>query len=197
MTSKIGSGVTPKGGADVYLDKGIALLRSQNIYFDGLRLEDVAYISEEIHCSMKNSEVFAGDVLLNITGASIGRCFYIDESVLPANVNQHVCILRPTTAISTKYLFYVLSSFVGQFQIEYCQTGANREGLNFEQLGNFNFSLPPMVEQNEIIKNLEHEIACIDTTISLSEQEINLIEEYRTALINEAVTGKIDVRGNA
>ena len=79
LVIKVGSGITTKGGASVYQLQGIPLLRSQNIYFDGLRLNDVAYISEEIHSEMSNSQVFSGDVLLNITGGSIGSCFYVRE----------------------------------------------------------------------------------------------------------------------
>jgi len=194
VSTKIGSGITPKGGADVYQTSGIPLLRSQNVHFTGLKLEDVAYITQEIHDSMSNSEVFDGDVLLNITGASIGRCYYAKKIILPANVNQHVCIIRPNGYIITEYLYLVLSSFLGQFQIEHCQTGANREGLNFEQLKNFTIPLPPIFEQKKIIGNTYAHLNKIDKTIALTEKEISLIEEYQTVLINEAVTGKIDIR---
>ncbi|GAA4407138.1 hypothetical protein GCM10023187_27340 [Nibrella viscosa] len=80
---KVGSGVTPSGGASVYKTEGIPLLRSQNIHFDGLRLDDVAYITEEVDESMRNSRVQAGDVLINITGASIGRCYFIPDGFGP------------------------------------------------------------------------------------------------------------------
>lgn len=196
VTSKIGSGMTPKGGAEVYQTYGIALLRSQNVHFTGLKLEDVAYITEEIHRSMANSEVFEGDVLLNITGASIGRCYYADKNILPANVNQHVCILRPNESIKTKYLFIHLSSFIGQLQIDYCQTGSNREGLNYQQISNFIIPLPSILEQEKIIEKTLHKVQSIDNSVEKIHYEINLIEEYRTALINEAVTGKICVIEN-
>ncbi|NLD50646.1 MAG: restriction endonuclease subunit S, partial [Clostridiaceae bacterium] len=116
------------------------------------------------------------------------------KDILPANVNQHVCIIRPNGYIITEYLYLVLSSFLGQFQIEHCQTGANREGLNFEQLKNFTIPLPPIFEQKKIIGNTYAHLNKIDKTIALTEKEISLIEEYQTVLINEAVTGKIDIR---
>ena len=125
-STKIGSGVTPKGGAEVYQKSGIPLLRSQNIHFDGLKLDDVAYISEEVFETMLNSEVYSGDVLLNITGGSIGRCFYADEKIGRANVNQHVCIIRPNNTMETNFLFYILSSHVGQTQVFNKQLGANK-----------------------------------------------------------------------
>jgi len=194
VTSKIGSGITPSGGANVYLDEGIILLRSQNIHFDGLKLDDVAFISDEMHNSMENSKAYKGDVLLNITGASIGRCFFLEDNIGEVNVNQHVCILRPKDLIKTKYLYYNLSSNIGQIQINLCQTGGNREGLNFEQLKNFIIFLPSNSEQKIIVAHIEKETKRIDTIINKCEKEIELLQEYRTALISEAVTGKIDVR---
>src|SRR5690606_26369219 len=73
--SKIGGGVTPTGGATVYRNSGIIFLRSQNIYDDGLYLDNVAYITDEVHSSMKGSQVKKNDVLINVTGGSIGRCY--------------------------------------------------------------------------------------------------------------------------
>jgi type I restriction enzyme S subunit len=194
LTTKIGSGITPRGGSAIYVDTGIPLLRSQNIHFNGLLLDDVAYISEDIFAEMLNTEVLTGDILLNITGASIGRCYYVDESLGKANVNQHVCIIRPNDYIETKYLYLILASNVGQTQVFNCQTGANRQGLNFEQLGNFVVPYPSKKERDSITNFIEDEKKRIDSIISKSEREIELLQEYRTALISEAVTGKIDIR---
>ena len=193
VVDKIGSGVTPSGGANVYQLSGIPLLRSQNVYFDGLRLEDVAFISEKIHDGMKNSKVFAGDILLNITGGSIGRCYFVDENLGEANVNQHVCIIRPSDKVITKYLYLLLSSESGQKQIDEYQTGANREGLNFEQLKNFIFPFPPLETQQKIVESIETTTGKIDATLAKVVQEIELLKEYRVALISEVVTGKISV----
>lgn len=187
---KIGSGVTPKGGAEVYQTSGIPILRSQNIHFDGLRLDDVAYITEDIHRSMNSSRVVSGDVLLNITGASIGRSFYVDDLLGEANVNQHVCILRPDNDVNTKYLYYFLASELSQLQIALLQTGANREGLNFEQLGNFLLPLPNIEVQKKIVKILDQKVQSLNNLSSKVQTEIRLLKEYRTVLINEVVTGK-------
>ena len=97
LTTKIGSGKTPAGGAEVYSDTGIVFLRSQNIYDTGLQLNDVSYISQEIDEEMKNTRVQYDDVLLNITGGSIGRCCVYNLKGVSANVNQHVCIIRTDT----------------------------------------------------------------------------------------------------
>lgn len=194
VTKKIGSGVTPRGGAETYLEEGIPLLRSQNVYFDNFKLDNVAYISEDIHNDMKNSQVLKGDVLLNITGGSIGRCYYVSNQFEEANVNQHVCIVRPNEKIKTKFLHLVLSSELGQSQIELCQTGGNREALNFEQLKKFYFVLPDIYDQEAVIKSIENHQNKISKTITNCCREIELLKEYKTTLISNVVTGKIDVR---
>lgn len=194
FTEKVGSGITPRGGAEVYKKSGIPLLRSQNIYSDHLKLDNVAFITTEIHKSMKNSRAVRGDVLLNITGGSIGRCFYLSNEFEEANVNQHVCILRPNDKILTRYLHFLLSSDMGQIQIYLCQLGGNREALNFEQLKNFSFSVPPIEEQERIIEYVDMTKSNIERSIGNTLKEIQLLKEYKTALISEVVTGKIDVR---
>lgn len=192
LTSKVGSGVTPTGGALTYIDGGVPLLRSQNIHFDGLDLEGVARISPRVHSRMSNSQVKVGDVLLNITGGSIGRCCFVDIRQ-ELNVNQHVCIVRPTEAIRSEYLSLLLSSEVGQGQIWFFQQGGGREGLNFEAIKGFVFALPPLSEQTEIIEKILAKTSQVDNAISLKESQITKLKEYKTTLINAAVTGKIKV----
>ncbi len=194
LTSKVGSGVTPKGGATVYQKTGVPLLRSQNIRFEGLDLEDVAFITEETHESMAGSKVYAGDVLVNITGASIGRCYFYSGEYGEANVNQHVCILRPNEEILTEYLYLLLSSNIGQSQVELHQVGGGREGLTFESLKSFVFPLPNIPEQKEIllhVKELNDEIHLLEES---TKRSINLLKERRSALITGAVTGQIQIQ---
>lgn len=193
MVSKVGSGVTPSGGASVYQLNGIPLLRSQNVHFNGFRLDDVAYISDEIHDRMNNSKVLSGDVLINITGASIGRTYFVEDWLGEANVNQHVCILRPNQDINTKYLYLILRSNIGQEQIRREQTGSGREGLNFEALKNFIIPSIQTGEQETIVLYIEKACRFIDTKIVKTQKLIELLIEYRTALISEVVTGKIKV----
>jgi type I restriction enzyme S subunit len=192
VTYKIGSGVTPSGGGTTYLDKGIPLLRSQNIFFDKIELDGVAFISDKVHQSMNNSQVFKGDVLLNITGGSIGRCYFVDLDI-PLNVNQHVCILRPNKKITTLYLNSLIASPVGQNQIWFHQQGGGREGLNFQALKNFSIPFPPLSEQKEISIYIETASQKIETAISLKQQEIAKLKEYKSSLINSVVTGKVRV----
>jgi len=192
VTTKIGSGITPSGGGTTYLDEGIPLLRSQNIFFGKIELEGVAYISDKIHASMSNSQVFQGDVLLNITGGSIGRCHYVETS-FGMNVNQHVCILRPAKNITSVFLNSLLGSEIGQGQIWFNQQGGGREGLNFQSIKNFFIPLPVKAEQVEISNYIDTVASRFAIVISLKEKEIEKLKEYKATLIDSAVTGKIKV----
>jgi len=189
VVSKIGSGVTPKGGATVYQTTGIPLIRSQNVHFDGLDFSDIACITEEIHDDMSSSKVKRGDVLLNITGASIGRCYYYDLDD-EANVNQHVCILRPNDLMTTNFLYYLMMSEVGQSQIFSGFKGSGREGLGNEAIKVFKIPLPKTKEQKEISYYLDFFCDNIKKGKSIIEQQIEKLKQYRKCLIHECVTGK-------
>lgn len=189
LTSKIGSGSTPRGGSSIYVKEGIKFLRSQNVYCEGFDLSDVAYITEDIDEEMSGTRVKVGDVLLNITGGSIGRCYYVDETLGRANVNQHVSIIRPTK-IETKYLKYYLQSDCGQKQIALLQTGGNREGLSAAALSQFSIVYPPLSEQQAIASYLDSKCADIDHLIAVKQQKIEKLKDYKKSVIYEAVTGK-------
>jgi type I restriction enzyme S subunit len=197
-TAKIGSGVTPRGGAAIYLEGGVAFLRSQNVYDDGLRLDDVVYVSPEIDSEMSGTRLRAGDVLLNITGASIGRTSIVPDSVLPANVNQHVCILRPTAAIVPDYLAYSLKAAHVRQQILSSENGSSREGLNYKQVGDLAICVPnSIVEQQEIVRFLNRETESLDRLLKACRRAAALVKEHRAALVSAAVTGLIDVTADS
>jgi type I restriction enzyme S subunit len=150
LLEKIGSGVTPKGGKESYLSAGVPLIRSQNVLWGKLSLEDVAYIDATQHRKMSGSYVRPNDVLLNITGASIGRACIAPANLGEANVSQHVCILRPKAVLHAKFLLMHLASGYGQRQIDLFQAGGNRQGLNYDQIRTFEVPLPPLPEQQKI-----------------------------------------------
>lgn len=192
ILSKANGGVTPKGGATSYVDEGVPLIRSQNIRFDKLDLSDVVFITKDTHDKMSNSKLEYGDVLLNITGASLGRCYYYDCEN-DANVNQHVCILRPFQFIRTKFLYYVLRSEIGQAQIFSGFKGSGREGLSAETIKKFSIPLPTKEEQ----KVIENHIDILNTNIQALKDkiynQITTLQSYRKSLIHECVTGKKQV----
>lgn len=188
LTSKIGSGVTPEGGARSYTQEGIPLLRSQNVHFEGLRLDDVAFITEETHRDMWGTRVMPGDVLLNITGASIGRCTTVPDSLGEANVNQHVCIIRSLGAINPTYLSYFLGSKWGQDQILASYTGASRQGLSQRELGAIQTPLPPADEQERMVRYLDDACQAIDKAVAAKREQLQVLESLLTANLSQLVT---------
>ena len=189
---KIGSGVTPTGGAASYLDAGIPLLRSQNVHFDGLRLDDVAYIAQETHDAMSGTKLRAHDVLLNITGASIGRCAFVPDSFGEGNVNQHVCIIRPAPNLDYKFLTYCLSAPWGQDQIFSSFTGASRQGLGQRDLGEIQVPLPQLPEQRRIAAYLDASCAALGAAVAAKRRQLETLDTLRVTLAWEAVTRGIN-----
>lgn len=185
VASKIGSGVTPKGGSSSYKAKGIPLIRSQNVLWGKLDFSDIAYIDNAQHEKMRGSKVQQGDVLLNITGASIGRVA-VYSYVSEANVNQHVCIIRPVKDVDPIFVREYLLSHAGQKQIDQFQAGGNRQGLNFEQIGSFNVALPPLPEQKKIAQIL----SSWDNAISATERLLENSQQRKKGLMQQLLTGK-------
>ena len=186
VCSKIGSGSTPKGSN--YSKEGIPFFRSQNVQNDGIVLSDIKYISDEVHQSMIGTEVVANDLLLNITGGSLGRCAVVPRDFDIGNVSQHVCILR-TVLVKPEYLHcFILSSF---FSKSMKITGSGREGLPKYNLEKMLLPLPPIQEQERIIieaKRLQNNIDKIDTC---NGNLVELISQTKSKVLDLAIHGKL------
>ena len=184
---KVGSGITPNGGERVYQSEGRPFLRSQNVGWGSLLLDDIAYISDEIHETFKTTEIEANDVFLNITGASIGRSAIADTRVVSGNVNQHVCIIRvKKECLNPRFLNYFLLSSIGQQQIDSFQAGGNRQGLNFGQIRSFLLPLPPLPEQRAIATALSD----MDALLAAQDQLIAKKYDIKQAVMQQLLTGK-------
>ncbi len=158
VCAKIGSGATPRGGNDSYKDAGISLIRSLNVHDLEFRLKDLARIDDEQAQALANVEVSVGDVLLNITGASVARCCVVPIDLLPARVNQHVSILRPKPQmLSTEFLAYLLVSKEMKDKLLGIgdDGGSTRQALTKAQLQEFPIPLPPPDEQKRIVAVLD------------------------------------------
>lgn len=179
--SKVGSGSTPKGGRDAYTETGVIFIRSQNIYNNKLDLTDTVFISEAIHQKMKGSQVRALDILLNITGASIGRSCVTPVGFTEGNVNQHVCIIRPMKLMNPYFLQKYLSSDFGQKLIFQTQAGGGREGLNFQAIRSFKIPTPHLKEQQKIAQFLQ----AIDAKIDATNQQLEQTKLFKKGLLQQ------------
>ncbi|MCA4483580.1 restriction endonuclease subunit S [Bacteroides xylanisolvens] len=186
ICSKIGSGSTPRGSN--YSANGIPFFRSQNVYNDRLVYDDIKYISEEVHQKMKGTEVLANDLLLNITGGSLGRCAVVPADFNCGNVSQHVCIIRSVLVEPEYFHALVLSSY---FAKSMRITGSGREGLpkyNLEQMG---FPLPPLTEQQRIVAEIEHWFALIDQIEQGKADLQTIIKQTKSKILDLAIHGKL------
>jgi len=172
IAEKINSGKTPLGGESNYLTEGVLFVRSQNVNNDRLELENIVYISENVNAGMKNSVVRANDILLNITGASLGRSCVVPEDFEKGNVNQHVCIIRPRKRYNPRFIQPILGSARGQAIFESLQTGSGREGLNFDSIKKIELDFPSLPEQEKIADFL----SLIDRRIQTQNKIIQQLE---------------------
>jgi len=180
LITKVGSGVTPRGGEAVYKTEGHPFVRSQNVGLGNLLLDDIAFIDEETHLRQKNTELQFNDVLLNITGASIGRSALVDKQIVGGNVNQHVCIIRTKENLVPSFICSFLLSNYGQRQIDSFQAGGNRQGLNFEQIKSIKITIPSKDEQIKIAKLLR----AIDERIATQNKIIEKLQSLIKGLVD-------------
>ncbi len=162
LAKKLGAGSTPRGGKSVYQEEGVPFLRSQNVHDDGVRLDDVALISRSIHEKMSGTHVQPLDILLNITGASIGRCALVPSHLREGNVSQHVAIIRLFFPDNREFVHLSLISPTYQQMIRDMEVGVSREGLSMRSLRLFPMILPPLAEQHRIVAKVDELMALCD-----------------------------------
>ncbi len=181
---KIGSGATPRGGRDVYLQDGpYSIIRSQNVYNDGFHRDGLAFIGESHGHQLRNVEVLENDVLLNITGDSVARVCQVPQDVLPARVNQHVAIIRPdATKLDPGYLRYHLASPETQtLLLSWAGSGGTRNALTKGMIESLELPLPPLPGQRAIA----HILGTLDDKIELNRRMNQTLEEMARAIFKD------------
>ncbi|MFC7284838.1 restriction endonuclease subunit S, partial [Gordonibacter pamelaeae] len=191
LVSKLGSGSTPRGGQRVYVASGIPFIRSQNVYNDGLRLEDVAYIDEATNKSKSGSIVCGMDLLLNITGGSIGRCAMVPSDFPVANVNQHVMIIRLIELSLCRFVHAFVTSPFTQALILAKQLGSGRGGLSAETFSTFLIPVPPLAEQRRIVDALDNYLALVDGIERDRADLDGLLAQLKSKVLDLAVRGEL------
>ena len=190
ITTKIGSGSTPKGGKESYFEEGISLIRSLNIHDNYFKMKDLAFIDDNQAKKLNNVTLEKDDVLLNITGASVARCTIVPENLLPARVNQHVSILRPKISIlNSVFLLHLLISPNSKSKLlgVSSQGGATREAITKEQLESFEIILPELKFQN----HFADKIAIIEKQKKLAKEELKESDDLFNCLLQKAFKGEL------
>ena len=191
LATKIGSGSTPSGGRASYPANGIPFIRSQNVRMREFQMEGIAFIDVKTHENMKGTKVRPNDVLLNITGASIGRVACVPSNVTEANVNQHVAIIRPTEKITPRYLMYWLSQPAVQEFINSEQKGATRQGFTKQQIEKFELPVLPLSEQHRIIAYLDGLQAKVDELRRLQDETQQELDALMPSILAKAFGGEL------
>lgn len=190
ITTKIGSGSTPRGGKSSYVDEGPMVIRSQNVLDNELDLSDVARVPEELTAKLKSVLVQKGDTLLNITGSgntTIGRSALVHEDLGEAYVNQHVCIIRPNKSLVNE-IFLQKSIFAFKDELLGLSYGSTRDALTKGIIESFEIPLPPLEEQERIAGIL----GSLDDKIEANTRLIQTVKDYMAALYKaEAKNGKV------
>ncbi len=152
ISAKISSGNTPAGGkkSNAYVEKGYSFFREQNIYNDGIHEEGLVYITEEVLKTRENSTVMPMDILLNITGGSIGRCALVSDDFTKGSINQHILIIR---MIDPRLRFYIHTCICSPFIQKYIKgnTVGDKDGFSAGRCKNMLIPLPPLEEQRRIV----------------------------------------------
>lgn len=159
ICTKVGSGATPKGGNNAYIKTGISLIRSQNIHDFYFSHDGLAHINDEQAAKLNGVRLEEDDVLLNITGDSVARACKVDNSVLPARVNQHVCIVRgDKRKVLSSYVLYYLQMKKPEL-LMMASSGATRNALTKGMIEELELDLPSLQEQKKIVSLLD-DIQC-------------------------------------
>ncbi len=186
-----------RGWASYYSDTGAVFLQSGNLGRSmSLNLSFIQRVDPPEGSEGERTRVHRDDILVCITGALTGNVVLVDSELSsPAYVNQHVALVRPVpSAVHPRYLASVLFSRVGTIQFKSSEYGGTKQGLGLNDVKSALVTLPPLSEQIAISSVLDAELARLGDVITNIQREIHLVREYRTRLIADVVTGKLDVR---
>jgi type I restriction enzyme, S subunit len=142
-----------RGWASYYAESGDLFLRIQNVRWDELLLDDIAFVKAPISAEATRTKVKAGDVLLSIT-ADLGRTAVVPEGISTAYINQHLAILRPKS-IQSRFLSAYFTSPSGRRQVQGRNQQGVKAGLNFDTIRSFLIPCPPSSLQKEFAQRVE------------------------------------------
>jgi type I restriction enzyme S subunit len=189
LTDKIGSGSTPRGGKEVYLEEGVALIRSQNVY-DGLFVwEGLARISDDAASQLKGVTVQETDVLLNITGASILRTCMVEPEALPARVNQHVAIIRAKADVPPHFIHLHLLRRDIKSHLLGLNTGGSREAITKAHIETLTILTPTP----ELLGAFQIATTPIFRQVQRFAHQVRVLGALRDTLLPKLLSGELPV----
>ena len=174
IATLITKGTTPTTIGFSFVDTGVNFVKIESISENGEFLSDkFAHITDECDNKLKRSQLEENDILFSIAGA-IGRTAIVPRSILPANTNQALAIIRiPQNAINLRFVLYALQSQAVEEQSEKQKQGVAQLNLSLKNIADILIPLVSSEKQDEIVRNL----AAVDTAIAIRKEQIRLIDQ--------------------
>ena len=188
---KITYGIVQPGNFD---PNGRFMVRGQDYSKGWADQETIFKVSPDIEEPYARARLAAGDILYTIVGAGVGNIAIVPDWLDGANITQTTArISVDPIKIFPKFCFYFLKSTIAKAYLDIYVKGAAQPGMNLSDLKLFYFTVPPLNEQILIANFIDQKSSEIDELSIKMSKEIELLKEYKTALISEVVTGKVDV----
>jgi type I restriction enzyme S subunit len=181
----------------IQAQSGTRLLRGVNVTPSQIRWDEVVRWQRHVDDSLDDYTLQVGDVVLGMDRPIIGagvRTALIRKDDTPSLLLQRVARLRSTEILDTEFMLLLLRGRTFHEYMAPIFTGISVPHLSPQQIKNFRVALPPIEEQRNIVAELMEQTYELDNAIASNEKEITLLREYRTRLIADVVTGKLDVR---
>jgi type I restriction enzyme S subunit len=194
FTTKVGSGATPRGGERSYKAEGTPLVRSLNVHDRVFKFDNLAFLEDKQARKLNHVTVQEGDVLLNITGASIARCCLAPHVILPARVNQHVAIIRPISwIVLPSFLEFGLTARVNKNRLLGVgeSAGATRQAITKAQIKEFLFSYPDVDKQQLLVAKLNLLSAETEKLASGLQRRLLRLAELKQSILRRAFSGQL------
>ena len=188
----IGSGTTPLTDIAEYYDGDVPWVTTSELR-ETVITDTHDYVSSKALKDLSALKTYpAGSLMIAMYGATVGRLGILG---IPATCNQACCVFAQPISFHTKFVFYWL--WMRKPILISIATGGGQPNLSQDDLRSLRIPAPEMSEQIAIAAFLDRETAKIDALVAKVEAAIEELQQYRTALISSAVTGKIDVRSAA
>lgn len=171
-----------------YLAYGVLLVTGTDFQDGRVNWKTCYHVSEDRYQQDPYIQLREGDLLITKDG-TIGKIALVEGLDEPATLNSGIFVTRPlNSSYANQFMYWLLQSKIFQSFIDYIKVGTTINHLYQNQLSDFAFPVPPLAIQKSIARFLDRKTAAIDTLIAKKQRLIQLLEEKRTALINQAVT---------
>jgi len=190
LTESVTSG--SRGWADYYAESGSVFIRAQNLNQDFLNLADIAYVRLPDSAEGKRTRVKYGDLLITITGANTTKAGWVSTKLDEAYVSQHVALCRPISDALSPFLYrYIVAEAGGRKKLTTDAYGAGKPGLNLDNVRSLTVPLPPLPEQQEIVRLLDEQFEVIERNEREIDAALQRSEALRQSILHRAFTGRL------